>query len=114
VQLNNNYKFNNPFDVGKDELELEFKTYRVDPTISDVVIETVRILEGQQQLAEKQVDESLSDTATMVGVELPEIAGAEEEHNLILKVWYKYIQNGEEKKGNYQKPLGRITLINPE
>lgn len=113
VQLNNNYKFKNPFNIKTDEFELDFKLYRVDPAVSGVKIDTVRILEGQEQLAEIAVGKELSEKITEVKVKIPSLIEPEEEHNLLLGVWYTYTQNGEEKQGSYQKPLGKITLINP-
>ena len=55
----------------------------------------------------------LSEDVKIISVNIPSIVEPEEEHALTLRVWYKYVQNGEEKKGNYQKALGKITLINP-
>jgi hypothetical protein len=113
VQLNNNYKFKNPFNIKTDKFELDFKTYRVDPAVTGVKIDTIRILEGQEQMAEVQVDKELSEKITTVTVQIPSIVEPEEEHNPVLAVWYTYTQSGQEKQGSYQKPLGKITLINP-
>ncbi len=113
VQLNNNYKFKNPFNIKTDAFDLSFKIYRIDPAVSGLKIDTVRILEGQEQIAEVPVDKELSDKITTVTVQIPSIVEPEEEHNLLLAVWYTYTQSGQEKQGSYQKPLGKITLINP-
>lgn len=113
VQLNNNFKYNDPFNVNEDSFTLDFAIYRQDPTVSETVIETVRLLEGQQQLAETQVDQKLSETPTTVTINLPDIPTPEEEHQITIGIWYKYVQDGNERRGNYQKPLGRITLISP-
>jgi len=114
VQLNNNFKYNNPFNVKTDEFELDFAIYRIDPSVSDVVIETVRILEGQQQLAEVRADQSLSETATTIVLKMPALAQPEEEHAVNLGIWYKFDQGGQEKRGNYQKQLGKVTFISPQ
>ncbi len=113
VRLNNNYKFNNPFNIKEDKFALEFKIYQIDPTASDMTIETVRMLEGQQQIAEVQPNQKLSATPTTVEITIPSIVDPEEEHTLTLGIWYKYVAGGEEKRGSFQKPLGKITLINP-
>ncbi|MBI4146720.1 hypothetical protein HY489_05280 [Candidatus Woesearchaeota archaeon] len=114
VQLNNNFKFNNPFTVGKDELQIDLKIYKSDPSVSRVVVETVRVLDGQQQLADASPNQELSSSASTVSVSIPGIVEYEEDHNLIVGVWYMYVQNDQEKRGNFQKPLGKVTLIRPE
>jgi len=114
VQLNNNYKFPTPFNIKTDKFQLDFKIYRIDPAVSGMKIQTVRLLEGQQQLAEQEVGKELSeDKPTTVTVTIPSITEPEEEHTINLGVWYSYTQSGQEKQGNFQKALGKITLINP-
>jgi len=113
VRLNNNYKFNNPFNIKKDKLTLDFTIYQIDPKVTGMTIETIRILEGQQQITEIQVDQELSDQPTTIEITIPSTVEPEEEHTLNLAVWYKYSLEGTEKTGNFQKPLGKITLINP-
>ncbi len=114
VQLNNNYKYNNPFDITKDKFELDFKVYRQDPSVSKVTIETVRLLEGAQQIAELSVDQELGSQPVKISVPVPGIVGPEEEHQITLAVWYKIVQDGKDKPGKFEKALGKITLINPE
>jgi len=113
VQLQNNYKFNTPFNIKTDKIQLDFTLYRADPTVSHFTLETVRLLEGQQQLAEMQVDKELGDKPTLVSITIPSIVAPEEEHQPTLAVWYRYTQNGQEKTGKFEKQLGKITLINP-
>jgi hypothetical protein len=113
VQLNNNYQYNNPFDIKKDTFDFDFKVYRADPKVSDVIIETIRILEGSQQIIEVEVGKTLSDKPTEVKIKIPSIIEPEEEHAFTIGVWYKYTVEGQEKAGNFQKQLGKITLINP-
>lgn len=114
VQLNNNFKYNNPFNTNDDTFDLDFSIYRQDPTVSEVVIETVRLLEGQQQIAEQAVNQKLGETATTVSISVPETTKPEEDRTVTVGVWYKYVQDGNEKRGNYQKPLGKITFISPQ
>jgi len=113
VELNNNYKFNNPFNIKIDKLTLDFKIYRQDPTVSGMTIETIRLLDGNEQLAETAVNQELGTDAKTVEVSIPSIAEPEEEHNVNLDIWYKYTQGGQEKTGKFEKQLGKITLINP-
>ncbi|MBW2970269.1 hypothetical protein KY319_04055 [Candidatus Woesearchaeota archaeon] len=114
VQLNNNYKFTSPFDVSKDKFEFDFKVYRMDPSVSEVMIETVRLLEGTQQLAEVSVSQTLGDQPSKVSVSIPGIVEPEEEHIVSLAVWYRFVQDGKDKTGKFEKPLGKITFIRPE
>ena len=113
-QLNNNYKFNNPLNIKTDKINLDFKIYRKDPSIENIIIETVRLLEGQQQLAEINPNQQLSEQPATIQVSIPSIAEPEEEHSIVLGIWYKYDQSGTTKQGNFQKPLGKITLVNPQ
>jgi len=114
IQLANNYKFNNPLAPATDKLDLSFAIYKIDPGVSAVTIETIRILDGQQQLAEVPVNKILGQNPTTIDVTLPAPTQSEEDHSLTLAVWYSYVQNEQTKKANFQKPLGRITLLNTQ
>ena len=101
-----------PFNTKKDKLDIDFKIYQQDPTVTRVVIETVRVLQGQQQLAEANVNLELDTTsAKTASIQLPAPTDAEEETNPSINVWYMYVQNEQEKRGTFQKALGKITLI---
>jgi len=113
LQLQNHYIFNNPFDVINDEMELRFTLYRVDPSVSGVTVETIRLLEGTQQIAEQQVNQEVTAEGTTVKIKIPSIAKPEEEHTINLGVWYKYAHEGEEKRSHYNYNIGKITLIKP-
>lgn len=111
VELANTYQYSIPFDVSEDTLSLDFSIYQKEDSISTVTIETIRVLEGQQQLAEEHASQALSTQPSTIDVTLPSIIQPEEEHTLTLAVWYKYVQNGEEKRGQYSKSLGKLILI---
>ncbi len=113
VQLHNNYKYNNPLDVSKDKFELDFKVYKKDPTVTTVTIETIRLLESGQQIAEQEVNQEIKEEPTAVTITLPSISEPEEDHTLTLAVWYKYVQDGKDKTGKFEKSLGKVTLIKP-
>jgi len=113
VQLNNNYKYKNPFNIKTDKLTIDFKVYRQDPTVSTFIIETIRLLEGTEQLSETSVNQELGPETKTVEITIPSIADPEEEHTVNLAIWYKYTQGGQEKTGKFEKSLGKITLINP-
>ena len=81
--------------------------------MSTVTIETIRILEGTQQIVEVDVGEELGDQAIEVKIKIPSIVAPEEEHRLNLGIWYRYQQGEQEKSGSFQKSLGKVTLINP-
>ncbi len=113
VQLQNHYKFKNPFDIKTENFELDFKLYRIDPKVSGMTIEAVRLLDGTQQIAEQQVNQEVTTEGIAVKAKIAEISQPEEEHTLNLGVWYKFNQEGTEKRGNYKYTLGKITLISP-
>lgn len=113
VELTNKYKYNNPFDVTKDYINLEFAIYQKDELVGDVNIEKVRLIESQEVVAEMTANKKLSDSPTSITVKMPTMTEPEEERIVSLNVWYSYVQNGEEQKGNYIKQLDRITFIQP-
>lgn len=113
IQLNNNYNFNNPFNVKEDAFELLFSVYRIDPLITDFKITTIRLLEGQQQIAELQFNQNVGKTPVMASLTIPSLAQPEETRQVALAVWYSYKQSGNDRQGNYQKPLGKIVFLNP-
>jgi len=112
VQLHNNYRFNSPFKIKSDDFVLEMKVYRQDPSVSEVLIESVKILEGSKQLADVSVDKKLGSSVESVSIKIPSIGTPEEEHSLTIGVWYRYVQDGKEKSGKFEKSLGKITLLN--
>ncbi|HLF54129.1 MAG TPA: hypothetical protein VI612_00220 [Candidatus Nanoarchaeia archaeon] len=113
VQLQNHYKFTNPFDIKTENFDFVFSLYKIDSGTSGMMIETVRLLDGTQQIAEQQVNQEVTKEGTTVKVKITEISQPEEEHTLSLGVWYKYNQDGTEKRGNYKYTIGKITLISP-
>ena len=113
IQLNNNYKYTNPFNIKTNKLTIDFRVYRQDPTTSAMTIETIRLLEGTEQLAETTVNQEIGAETRTVEISIPSIAEPEEEHTVNLAIWYKYTQGGQEKTGKFEKSLGKITLINP-
>lgn len=114
VQLNNNFKFNNPYNAKRDKINVDFKIYQQDPSVTRVVIETVRILQGQQQLAEANPNLELSSTPSSVSLQLPAPTEAEEELAPSVNVWYMYVKNDKEERGTFQKPLGKVTVISSD
>lgn len=113
VQLSNKYGFPNPFDVTKDRLDLEFAIYQKDETVGDVIIEKVRLIEGQQEITEVPINRKLSTSPSSVSVKIPELAQPEEERRITLGVWYAYTKDGQTRRGNYQKQLDKIAFIQP-
>ncbi|MBW3018651.1 hypothetical protein KY329_00500 [Candidatus Woesearchaeota archaeon] len=108
IKLNNKYEFNNPFDVSTDKIKVVFSVYDIGDA-SNLKIETIRVMEQNQLVAEQQVNKALTNELT-VEIPVTNIVGVEEEKTLSLSIWYTYDQNGE-RKGDFTKSLGRITLI---
>jgi hypothetical protein len=109
IQLNNKYEFDNPFDIGEDKLKIIFSLYSIGDA-GNLKIETIRLMEKNQLIAEKKVDKSLTTELT-VEVPIASIMGVEEEKILTLGIWYAYDQNGQTRRGDFTKSLGKITLL---
>jgi len=114
ARLNNNYRFNQPFNVLQDSFEFGFAIYEKDEAVGNIVIETIRLLEGQQLLAETQPNAQITQTVNTVTIRSITTNFPEEERRVTLAIWYNYQENGEIKRGQYQKSLGDITFINPQ
>ncbi len=113
VALSNKYEYPNPFDVTKDRMSLQFSIYNKDPTVSDVTIEKIRLIEGQQEIVELPVNRKLGDTPTTFNAQVPQLSTPEEERRVTLIVWYAYTKDGTVKRGDYQKQLSQIAFIQP-
>lgn len=110
VSLNNNYRYNSPFDTSKDAFNLDFKIYSQESGMDSVIIETIRLFEGQNVVAETAPNLALSTTAQTVTLTIPPVT-AEEDKTLTLRVWYAYTKAGQEVKGSYAKQLDKLTLL---
>lgn len=114
--LQNNYKYNAPFNIKTDKFSLEFTLYEKQATVSSAKITDIRLLEGAQEIAYTKADKELSTIGQKETVEfmIPSLPAAEQEKSMILRVWYEYVQNNQTKQADYTKALGKITLLNPD
>lgn len=112
MQLTNTYTFNNPFNTAHDVFALNFDVYSMGDA-QDLTIETIRLLDGSQIIAEQDVNQHISDTLS-VEVSVPAQAQHETERNVNLGVWYRYTRADKQTRANYNKNLGRITFITLE
>lgn len=116
MHLMNNYKYNNPFNTKTDKFTIEMQLYELPAQTTGVKIETIRILEGAQQIAELQINEDLPQTGSKITKEItiPQQPAPEAEKNIKITVWYQYTQNGAIQKGTFEKQLDKTVLISPE
>ena len=113
VRLQNHYRYSSPLNINEDDFEFEFSLYQVDPSVSAMIIETIRVLDGTQVLAEQDINQEVTDTGVTVNVNVPALSQPEEERAISLGIWYKYTQDGTDKQGNYKYSVGKLTLISP-
>ncbi len=114
--LQNNYKFNNPFNAKTDKITAEISLYQLQPQVSSVKIETIRLLEGTQQIAELDVNKELSSTTSTIKEELtiPQQSVPETDKSITIAIWYQYTQNNLVQKGKLEKSLEKITILSPD
>jgi len=112
IQLTNTYSYNNPFDTAQDTFTLDFDVYSMGEA-KQLTIETIRLLDGSQIIAEKDVNQQLSSSMS-IDVEVPSQTQYETERNVNLGVWYSYKRGESLTRANYNKNLGRITFITLE
>ena len=114
-ELQNTYKYNNPFNTKIDRFTMEFRLKEKQDSVESVKIAEARLLDGSQEIASARVGKELTakdqiETAEItVPAELPE-----QERSLSLRVWYEYVQNGETKSGDYTKSLGKVVILKPD
>ena len=113
--LQNNFDFNNPFNIKEDFFKLNFALYDKNLEISQIKIIDVRLFEGTAEIAHTFANVALSNIgdSASVSIRIPEIAGVEDSKTLNLAVWYEYTRGDQTTKNNFRKSLGKITLINP-
>ena len=116
MHLINNYKYKNPFNTKTDKFTIEMLLYELPSQTTGVKIETIRILEGTQQIAELQVNEDLAQTGSQIKKEiaLPQQPTIEAEKNMKLAVWYQYTQSGIVQKGTFETQLDKVIILSPE
>ena len=114
VKLINTYDFNFPFDINKDKFVFDFSLYSVPDDISEIKIETIRLLQTNEELAKIEVNKKIPQNDLVVDFKMKKFIDYEEEIPVTLKVWYSYKQKTKEIKGSFTKSFGRITFINPK
>lgn len=114
-RLNNRYTYNKPFDTVNDRIKAEFTLYDMQATASDVSIETIRVLDGQQELGYLVVNRQLTSVGQSFFVDVPVTNAIRPEVSqyATLSVAFSYMQNGVLRKGTFTKPLEKITFITP-
>lgn len=116
--LQNNYKYNSPFNAKTDKFTLEFKLYKKQEGVGTITLKNARLLDGSQEIASTEIGKELNDLDDQQTAEFmipPTESGTEQERTLTLKVWYEYLQNDETKQGDFSKTLtGKLAILNPD
>ena len=114
--LQNNYRYNNPFNTKTDAITLEFSLYEKQDAVSSIKIKTVRVLSGTEELAHASIDKEFTEVGQQetAEIKIPAVGKPEQDRTLNLRVWYEYVKDGQTTQNDYSKPLGKITLLNPD
>ncbi len=114
--LQNNYKFNKPFNTKSDKLALEFSLYQKDDKVASVTLKDARLLDGTQEVAAATIGKQLTTAGQKetADIAIPAGGAAEQERTLTLRVWYEYVEDGTTKQADFSKPLGKLVLLNPD
>jgi hypothetical protein len=116
--LQNNYKYNSPFNIKTDKFTLELKLYQKQEGVEKITLKDTRLLDGAQEIAATTIGKDLTNTDEKQVAEFmiaPTEGGAEQERTLTIRVWYEYVQNNETKQGDFSKTLpGKLALLNPD
>ncbi|MBI4148666.1 hypothetical protein HY490_05220 [Candidatus Woesearchaeota archaeon] len=114
-QVQTYFKYNTPFNTATDKFIMDTTLYQLGQNVGNVQIEAVRLLEGSTELGAAVGNRALPSIGSkqIIEIALPPQAVAEQERNVLVNVYYSFDQNGQ-KKGQFQKPLGKIVFISPQ
>jgi hypothetical protein len=115
-ELQNNYKYNSPFNVKTDKFTLEFKLQSKQSDVGTIKLTDVRLLDGSQEIASTTIGKELAnkDDKQTADFTVTAAGAAEQERSLTLRVWYEYTQGNDTKQGDFSKALGKVVLLNPD
>jgi hypothetical protein len=114
IAMNLNYKHPKPFNTATDKFEVDFELTSLADTITNVKVNTIRILDGQQELAVAQPNLALSIGQTKTAsITVPALSQGEEAHSTTIGIWYTYKEDGTDKSHNFNKGMGQVTYITP-
>lgn len=113
--LQNNFEYNDPFNINADEIKLTFSLFDKNEDITEIKITDIRLFEGTIEVAHVSPSLSLAETSSSVSalIKLPSISRLEDDMSLNLAVWYEYYKGDQVTKNDFRKSLGKITLVNP-
>lgn len=114
MEMNINYKYPQPFNTQQDSFTIDFELTSTDEGVSSPKIDTIRVLDGSEQLAVKEASLALSKgSKKTVTIAVDPFASPEEERSASLTIWYSYSKDGETETGSFDKDLGDITFLSP-
>ncbi len=111
--LQNNYRYQNPFDTKKDRFTLNFNLYDKAVDASNVKITAARLFEGTNEIAAAVRTLSLPNIGQtgMFEMAIPAQPLPEIERSITLQVWYEFDRNNQTTKGSYTKSIGKISFM---
>ncbi len=113
--LANNYKYSKPFSIKKDKFSVSFSVVDLKQDVTKLRIESVRLMEGNEQIAVAEPKQELGKTKPLnVEISIPLLAAKEEEKILSLRIDYSYVKGGNEERRFYVYNLEKISVLNPD
>lgn len=111
--LQNNYRYQNPFNTRTDRFTLNFNLYDKAVDASNVKITAARLFEGTNEIAAAVRTLSLPNIGQtgMIEMTIPAQPLPEIERSITLQVWYEFDRNNQTTKGSYTKSIGKISFM---
>ena len=111
--LQNNYMYQNPFDIKTDRFTLNFNLYDKVIDASNVKITAARLFEGTNEIASVVRPLALANIGQtgMLEMIVPAQPLPEIERSITLQVWYEFDRNNQTTKGSYTKSIGKISFV---
>ncbi len=109
------FKYTTPFNTQTDKFTVDTTLYQLGQNVGNVQIEAIRLMDGSVELAATVGNKPLPSVGSkqVIEITVPPQGIAEQERNPVMNIYYSYDQNGP-KKGQFQKPLGKIVFVSPQ
>ena len=115
ILFNLYYVFNNPFNVQNNTFDIKFMIKELPQNINSVRLDTIRLLEGQQEISSITPKKLLiPNKEIIIPIKLPPQSLEEVKRGITVGVWFDYNKDNKQNKHKFQKQIPeRLTIITP-